>query len=118
MEKLPDEKGVYFCTDMIEKPKPGEEFSNLSILGRVLMTSEVFDILETLEPGAGGEYQLTDAMAKMARERGVFALEFEGDRYDMGSKLGFLTAKIVKGLEHPETAEGLREFLKALEGKI
>ena len=118
VDPIPGEEGVYYCTDMIEKPKKGEEFSNLSILGRVLMTPEVFDILETLEPGAGGEYQLTDAMAKMARERGVFALEFEGDRYDMGSKLGFLTANIVKGLLHPETAEGLREFLKSLEGKF
>jgi len=118
VDELPDEKDVYYCTDMIEKPKPGEEFSNLSILGRVLLTSDVFDILDNLEPGAGGEYQLTDAMAEMARDRGIFALEFEGDRYDMGSKLGFLTANIVKGLEHPETKDGLREFLKSLEGKI
>ena len=103
---------------MIEKPKKGEEFSNLSILGRVLLTPEVFDIIDALTPGAGGEYQLTDAMAKMAREGGIYALEFEGDRYDMGSKLGFLTANIVKGLTHPETAEGLRSFIKDLAGKL
>ena len=107
-------KGAFFCTDMIEKPKPGEEFSNLSILGRVLLTPDVFDIIDNLEPGAGGEIQLTDAMAKMAREEGVYALEFEGTRYDLGSKSGFLKANIVKGLEHPETGAELREFIKEL----
>ena len=109
-----DEDGVYFVTDMIEKPKPGEEFSSLSILGRVILTPDVFDIIDKLEPGAGGEYQLTDAMKKMAQSSGIYALEFEGDRYDMGSKLGFLKANIVKGLSHPETREGLSEFIKRL----
>lgn len=105
---------VTLCTDMIEKPKPGQEFSNLSILGRVLLTPEVFDIIDALEPGAGGEYQLTDAMAKMARAEGVYALEYEGERYDMGSKFGFLKANIVKGLEHPETKDELRELIKEI----
>lgn len=105
------EERVTLCTDMIEKPKPGEEFSNLSILGRVLLTPDVFDIIDALEPGAGGEYQLTDAMKKMAIEGGIYALDFIGDRYDMGSKLGFLKANVAKGLEHPETAKELREYL-------
>jgi UTP--glucose-1-phosphate uridylyltransferase len=107
-------KGLYYCTDMIEKPRPGEEFSNLSILGRVLLTPEVFDIIDALEPGAGGEYQLTDAMRTLARDGGVYALEFEGSRYDLGSKTGFLKANIVKGLEHPETQDELRDFIKEL----
>ncbi len=107
-------ESVSICTDMIEKPKPGCEFSNLSILGRVLLTPDIFEVIEGLAPGAGGEYQLTDAMATVARESGVVALEFEGDRYDMGSKLGFLTANIRRGLEHPETAEGLRAYLKEI----
>ena len=106
-----DTERVSFCTDMIEKPKPGCEFSNLSILGRVLLTPDVFDIIDALTPGAGGEYQLTDAMAKMAREGGIYALEFEGERFDMGSKLGFLKANITRGLSHPETKDGLREYL-------
>ncbi len=114
VEPVSDSENLYFCTDMIEKPKPGEEFSNLSILGRVLLTPEVFDIIDGLEPGAGGEYQLTDAMRTLAKADGVYALEFEGDRYDLGSKSGFLMANIVKGLEHPETAEKLREFIKSL----
>ena len=114
VDELPGEDRITYCTDMIEKPKPGEEFSNLSILGRVLLTPEVFDIIDALEPGAGGEIQLTDAMAKMARTDGVYALEFEGERYDMGSKVGFLKANITRGLSHPETGEELKAFLKGI----
>ena len=114
VEPVQGEDRLHYCTDMIEKPKPGQEFSNLSILGRVLLTPDAFDRIDALTPGAGGEYQLTDAMAEMARDSGVYALEFEGDRYDMGSKVGFLKANIVKGLEHPECAEEIREFIKAI----
>ena len=114
VEAVEGEDKVTYCTDMIEKPKPGQEYSNLSILGRVLLTPDVFDIIDNLPPGAGGEIQLTDAMAKMAREGGVYSLEFEGDRYDLGSKFGFLKANIVKGLKHPETADSLREFIKEI----
>ena len=114
VEPIEGEKSVTYCTDMIEKPKPGEEFSNLSILGRVLLTPDVFDIIDNLTPGAGGEIQLTDAMAKIARERGVYALEFEGTRYDMGSKLGFLMANTVRGLVHPEVGEDFKKFIKDL----
>ena len=114
VDPIEGEAGVTYCTDMIEKPKPGEEFSNLSILGRVLLTPDIFDVIDALEPGAGGEYQLTDAMAKQARNDGVYALEFEGERFDMGSKLGFLKANLTRGLLHPETAEGLRDFIKEI----
>lgn len=114
VDPIEGETCVTYCTDMIEKPKPGEEFSNLSILGRVLLTPDIFDIIDALEPGAGGEYQLTDAMAKQAREGGVYALEFEGERFDMGSKLGFLKANVTRGLLHPETADGLKEFIKEI----
>ena len=115
VEPIDGESAITYCTDMIEKPKAGEEFSNLSILGRVLLTPDVFDIIDNLEPGAGGEYQLTDAIKKIAHEGGVYALEFEGDRYDLGSKVGFLKANIVKGLEHPETKDEIREFIKSLQ---
>lgn len=104
-------ENCYFCDDMIEKPQPGQEFSNLSILGRVILEPHIFDILDRLTPGAGGEYQLTDAMAILARTKGMTAVDFEGRRFDMGSKLGYLTANVVKGLEHPETAEEFRRFL-------
>lgn len=118
VDALPGEQRVTYCTDMIEKPKPGEEFSNLSILGRVLLTPDIFDVIDTLEPGAGGEIQLTDAMAKVARSNGIYALEFEGERFDMGSKTGFLKANITKGLTHPETAEELKQFIKKIAEKL
>ena len=118
VDEIPGETRVTYCTDMIEKPRVGEEFSNLSILGRVLLTPEIFDIIDNLEPGAGGEYQLTDAIKQVARTQGVCALEFEGDRYDLGSKTGFLKANIVKGLEHPETAEEIREFIREISAKL
>ena len=111
VESLGD--NAYFCDDMIEKPKEGEEFSNLSILGRVLLPARIFDIIDALPPGAGGEIQLTDAMAILAREDGVTALEFEGERFDMGSKLGFLMANVVKGAENAELGEDFRAFLKS-----
>ncbi len=110
-----NEDRVFFCTDMIEKPKTeAEMFSNYSILGRVLATPEIFDIIDALPPGAGGEIQLTDALAQVSRKGGVFALDFEGERYDLGSKTGFLKANVVKGLEHPETRDELRAFLKEI----
>ena len=118
VEKLAGEERVTFCTDMIEKPKPGEEFSNLSILGRVLLTPDIFDIIDALPPGAGGEIQLTDAMKSFARNGGIYALEFEGERFDMGAKLGFLKANIKRGLTHPETSEELKEFLKEIAAEL
>lgn len=114
VEPVEGEAGVSYCTDMIEKPKEGEEFSNLSILGRVLLTPDIFDVIDSLSPGAGGEYQLTDAMKTVAQRSGVYALEFEGERYDMGSKLGLIKANIVKGLTHPETGEELKKFIKEI----
>lgn len=111
-EEIEGEDRVKFCTDMIEKPKPGEEFSNLSILGRVILTPEIFDIIDSLPAGAGGEIQLTDAMARLARDGGIYADVFEGERFDLGSKLGFLKANIKIGLTHPETSDELREFIK------
>ena len=80
----------------------------------MLLTPDIFDIIDNLEPGAGGEYQLTDAMAELARRDGIYALDFDGERYDLGSKLGFLKANVVKGLEHPETKEEFRAFIKDL----
>ena len=118
VEPMEGEDRVTYCTDMIEKPKPGEEFSNLSILGRVLLTPDIFDIIDALDPGAGGEYQLTDAIKEIARKSGICALEFEGDRYDLGSKIGFLKANIVRGLEHPETMDELKAFIKEIADKI
>jgi UTP--glucose-1-phosphate uridylyltransferase len=111
VEPIAGEEKAFLCTDMIEKPKPGEEFSDLAILGRVLLEGRVFDIIDALPPGAGGEIQLTDAMKKIAQTEGMTAVDFEGTRFDMGSKLGFLKANVTKGLEHPETGEEFRKYL-------
>lgn len=103
--------GVYSVTDMIEKPKPDEVYTNLSILGRVLLTPEIFDVLEQTPPGAGGEIQLTDAMRVVARTGGMTAIDFEGTRFDFGSKLGFLKANVTAAINHPEVGEEFRKFL-------
>ena len=110
-EAIEGSDNEYFVDDMIEKPKPEQIFSNLAILGRVLLTPEIFDILDRTAPGAGGEIQLTDAMAEYARAHGVTALEFEGERYDMDSKLGFMYANITEGLKNAELGEELRKFI-------
>lgn len=106
------EKGVYNVTDMIEKPKPEEVYTNLSILGRVLLTPDIFDILEETPPGAGGEIQLTDAMRVVSNRVGMTAIDFEGTRFDFGSKLGFLKANVTEAVKHPEVGEEFRAFLK------
>ena len=106
---------LFKCTDMIEKPQRDEDiFSIYSILGRCVLPADIFGIIENTPPGAGGEIQLTDAMAQLARTRGVTAVEYSGTRYDMGNKLGILQANIDVGLNHPETADGLREYIKQL----
>lgn len=113
VENLHD--NVFKCTDMIEKPQTDEEILSLySILGRCVLPPDIFEILDHLQPGAGGEYQLTDAMAQLARTCGMTAVEFSAKRYDMGNKLGILQANIEVGLNHAETGDGLREYIKEL----
>ena len=105
----------YFrCTDMVEKPQPGQEFSLYSILGRCVLPPEIFDILDNTPPGAGGEIQLTDAMATLARRDGMTAVDFTGTRYDMGNKLGIMQASVEVALRHPEIGEDFRVYLKEL----
>ena len=112
------EDNCYNCTNMIEKPKPEEILSNFSILGRVVMPPEIFDILENTPPGAGGELQLTDAMNTLAQQKGVIAVDYEGKRYDMGNKFGILQANIEVGLKHPETRDELKAFIKEIAKEI
>lgn len=106
------EPDVFICRDMIEKPSPDKILSCLSILGRVVLPPEIFDILENQEPGAGGEIQLTDAMAKIARRDGVMAYKYPGVHHDMGSKLGLLKANVTYGVKHGEIGEEFRAWLK------
>ncbi|MBE6823786.1 MAG: UTP--glucose-1-phosphate uridylyltransferase [Ruminococcaceae bacterium] len=106
---------VYKCTDMIEKPQTDNEVMSLySVQGRCILPPEIFDILENTKPGAGGEIQLTDAMRELATTVGMTAVEYSGNRYDMGNKLGILKASIDVGLKHNEVKDGLKEYIKEL----
>lgn len=106
---------IFSVTDMIEKPDTPEKVLSLySILGRCVLTPEIFNILEKTPLGAGGELQLTDAMKTLAKSEGMVGVDFTGKRYDMGNKLGILQANIEVGLNHPEVGDGLRAYLKEL----
>ena len=102
---------------LVEKPDPSVAPSTLSIIGRYILQPEIFDILEAGERGAGGEIQLTDAMAKLIGRTPFHGYRFAGTRYDCGDKLGFLTANIAYALERPEFADGLRTYLRGLSDK-
>ena len=108
----------YKITDMIEKPKPEEVFSLFSILGRCVLPPRIFSILETIPYGYGGELQLTHAMKVLAQEEGIIGVDFDGRRYDMGSKLGILEAIVEVGLTHPETGDGFRQYLKTIAERL
>ena len=99
---------------MIEKPKKEEIITNLSILGRVILPPEIFEILENTPPGAGGEIQLTDAMRTLANRQTMMAVDFEGKRYDMGSKMGFLMANVEQALKNEEFGQEFKDYLKEL----
>lgn len=105
----------YFnCTDMIEKPTPDKIMSLYSILGRCILTPDIFDILDKTEPGAGGEIQLTDAMCALARSTGMIAVDYTGKRYDMGNKFGIMQAQVEVALNHPDIGEEFRAYLKEI----
>ncbi len=105
---------IFNVTDMIEKPALSEKFSNYSVLGRCVLDSEIFSILERTPLGAGNELQLTDAMKVLAQKGSMMGIDFSGKRYDMGNKLGILKANIEVGLDHEEIGKELKEYLKEL----
>ncbi|WP_322597271.1 UTP--glucose-1-phosphate uridylyltransferase GalU [Enterococcus sp. HY326] len=105
------QKGLYNVKNFVEKPKPEEAPSDLAIIGRYLLTPEIFNILENQKPGAGGEIQLTDAIDTLNKTQRVFAREFKGKRFDVGDKFGFMKTSIEYGLQHPEVKDNLREYL-------
>lgn len=111
-------KGLYDVQSFVEKPQPEDAPSDLAIIGRYLLTPEIFGILENQEPGLGGEIQLTDAIDTLNKTQRVFAHEFTGKRYDVGNKMGMLEANIEYGLKHPEIKDELRAYLKDLVGKL
>ncbi len=106
---------LFKIDDMIEKPSPDKIMSLYSILGRCLLTKEIYPILSELPPGANGEIQLTDAIAEIARKSGVIGVDFIGKRYDMGNKLGMMEAIVETALKHPEIGQDFKKYLKKLE---
>lgn len=118
MKLEPIKDNYYKITDMIEKPKPGEEFSLFSILGRCILPAEIFEILENIPYGAGNELQLTDAMKVLAARSGIAGVDFTGTRYDMGNKLGILKAQVEVGLAHCEIGNEFKEYLKKITGNL
>jgi len=99
---------------MVEKPKPSEAPSNLAIIGRYVLTPEVFQSIEAIEPGSGGEIQLTDALKHLLRNRPIYGYRFEGTRYDAGDKLGFLKATVEFALKRYDLGSQFRDYLKQL----
>jgi len=105
---------VYRIRDLVEKPKASEAPSNLAIIGRYVLTPEIFDSIQSIEPGSGSEIQLTDALKHLLHTRPIYAYRFEGTRYDAGDKLGFLKATVEFALQRHDLGAAFREYLKNL----
>jgi UTP--glucose-1-phosphate uridylyltransferase len=110
-----DSSGTSRVRSIVEKPKPAEAPSNLAVVGRYVLAPAIFEHLEKLGQGAGGEIQLTDGIAALMREEAVYAYRFSGKRYDCGSKLGYLQATVEFALRHPELGRGFRRYLQGLD---
>ena len=108
------DEGIFKVKDLVEKPKFEDAPSRIAILGRYILTPTIFSYLETQEPGAGGEIQLTDGLKRLAKNEAMYAYIFKGHRYDVGTKQGFLQANIEFALRNPETADDLKNYLAAL----
>ena len=99
---------------IVEKPKPDKAPSNLAVVGRYLLTPRVFEHLESIGEGTGGEIQLTDGIARLMHDEAVYAYRFQGKRFDCGSKLGYLQANVEYALQHPELATSFKAYLRKL----
>ncbi len=108
------EKNVHKVLDMVEKPRPRESPSDLAIVGRYLLTPDIFPLLEKTRPGSKGEIQLTDAMKELNRRRAFYACQFAGRRYDVGSKVEYVQANLEYALRDPQARPRLLAYLKAL----
>jgi UTP--glucose-1-phosphate uridylyltransferase len=110
-----DHGRLHRITKLVEKPKAEEAPSNLAIIGRYVLTPKIFDKLEQTQGGAGGEIQLTDAIAALMEEQHVFAYEFEGTRYDAGTTMGWLKASVEIALTRPDLGAEFRRYLQGLQ---
>jgi UTP--glucose-1-phosphate uridylyltransferase len=108
------ENRLFRIRNMVEKPKAADAPSNLAIIGRYVLTPEIFTCIERIEPGSGGELQLTDALKYLLRNRPIYGLKFEGKRYDAGDKLGFLKATVEFALNRHDLGEQFRAYLKTV----
>ena len=106
--------GLYRIRSLVEKPKPEEAPSNLAIIGRYVLTPQIFDSLTRIAPGAGGEIQLTDGMRHLLGSEPIYGLKFEGRRFDAGDKQGFLRATVEFGLKHPTLGAAFRSYLREM----
>ncbi len=107
-------ENLYKINSIVEKPQPKDAPSTLGVIGRYVFNPEIFDCLEKIKPGKGGEIQLTDAIQMLLSQQSIFAYEFEGKRYDCGDKLGFMKANIEFSKRHPEIGKEFIEFLKSI----
>jgi UTP--glucose-1-phosphate uridylyltransferase len=105
---------LFELTGMVEKPPLDKAPSDLAIMGRYVLTPDIFELLASGKPGAGGEIQLTDGLMALAQKRTLYGYEFEGIRYDLGDRAGFIAAQVGFGLKRPDLAPRLREYLKSL----
>ncbi len=106
---------LYRIRNLVEKPEPAKAPSRLAIIGRYVLTPEIFDSIESIGPGAGGEIQLTDALRHLLRNRPIYGYRFEGKRYDAGDKLGFLKATVEFALKRDDLGTAFREYLKGID---
>ena len=111
--KLIDDR-VYKVKDLVEKPAVEEAPSDIAILGRYIITPSIFSYLETQDAGTGGEIQLTDALRRMSKDEAMYAYDFKGHRYDVGTKCGFIQANVEFALRNPEIKDEMLEYIKAL----
>ena len=112
---LPDDERVYAIEDLVEKPAPEEAPSDLAIIGRYLLTPDIFDALERVPRDAGGELQLTDALRALRQQRPLYGYRFDGVRHDAGNKLGFLRATVEFALKRDDLGAAFRNYLKSLD---
>ncbi|MBA3070749.1 MAG: UTP--glucose-1-phosphate uridylyltransferase GalU [Nitrospirae bacterium] len=118
IEGKPCGNGVYKISDLVEKPAREKAPSNLAIIGRYILTPQIFGVLEKLPPGRGGEIQLTDGLKKLLKKEAIYGYLFKGRRYDAGDKLGYLKATVNFALKNPEVSKPFAEYLLGIAAMI
>jgi UTP--glucose-1-phosphate uridylyltransferase len=109
---------VYRINSLVEKPSPASAPSDMAIIGRYILTADIFDVLESVGPGKGGEIQLTDALCGLLKKRQIYGCLFSGKRYDAGDKLGYLKATVDLALKNPQVSEQFKEYLISIAGSL